>query len=95
MRAGRVGEDLTFEFHTLPGLRMVVASQSRVGDVSVRVHLQGRDLTETGVEFREGRDISGLEVEISAVPLPASPLPPVNRAPTTPIGVAPPTPAVR
>jgi hypothetical protein len=64
-RAGRVSDDLTFEFRTWPGPGWV-----RVGLESPQwkvksIRYKGTDLTNEGsIDFVEGQDISGIEIEL-------------------------------
>jgi hypothetical protein len=64
-RAGTVRSDMTFEFRTWPSLGIVRAMIPRPGggsqELPATIRLNGADVT-AGVEFVQGRDISGLEV---------------------------------
>jgi hypothetical protein len=66
-RPGIVRGDLTFEFHSWPHRRYVVVS-SRSGWSVARVRLNGVDVTQTGVDLRAGRDVTGLEIELTKAP---------------------------
>jgi hypothetical protein len=68
-RPGIVRRDLTFEFHSWPGRRYVVLAPRSEWSV-VRVRLNGTDVTKAGIEFRAGRDVTGLEIELTKAPPP-------------------------
>jgi hypothetical protein len=62
-RPGVVRSDLTFEFHAWPALGYVRVSPETEWTVA-HVRLGGVDVTKTGIDFRAGRNITGLEVEL-------------------------------
>jgi hypothetical protein len=66
-QGGRVNDDLTFEFRTWPGPGSVRVLYL-VGWAVKAVRLGGADITDTGLEFRDGQDITGLEVELTSHP---------------------------
>lgn len=66
-RSGIVRGDLTFEFHAWPRPAYVVVA-SRSGWSIARVRLNGVDVTQTGIDFRAGRDVTGLEIELTKAP---------------------------
>jgi len=55
--------DLRFEFRTWPGRGTVRVSPESAWMVTA-IRLGGVDVTRSGIDFREGSDISGLEVSI-------------------------------
>jgi hypothetical protein len=62
-RPGTLRDDLTFEFRTWPALGYVrVLPESQW--IVARVRLNGVDVTNTGIDFRAGQEISGLEVDL-------------------------------
>ena len=63
-RPGILRDDLTFEFRTWPALGYVRVLPESEWSVT-RVRLNGVDVTNTGIEFVAGRDVTGLEVELS------------------------------
>jgi hypothetical protein len=68
-RPGTVRADLTFEFRTWPGHGIVRISTPRAAApgadrVSAIIRLNGVDVTKTGIDFQEGRNIAGLVVEL-------------------------------
>ncbi len=66
-RPGVVRPDLTFEFHAWPGRGYVRVSPATEWTVT-RVRLDGVDVTHRGIDFRAGRDLSGLEVDLAHSP---------------------------
>ena len=61
-RGGVVRDDFTFEFRTWPGagyIRLWVGSQEWTAKM---IRLNGVDVGEKDIDFRAGREISGLEV---------------------------------
>jgi hypothetical protein len=61
----RVADDLTFTLDAPPGLmRIAVFGQPPGFDVRA-VRVSGVDVTDSGVEFKAGRDLSGLEIELT------------------------------
>jgi hypothetical protein len=66
-RPGTLRDDLTFEFRTWPGLGYVrVFPESEW--IIANIRLNGLDVTRTGVDFRAGRDVTGLEIELRKAP---------------------------
>jgi len=66
-RPGAVRPDLTFEFHAWPAHGHIRVSPATEWTVA-RVRLDGVDVTNSGIDFRSGRDITGLEVELLHAP---------------------------
>lgn len=66
-RPGVVRPDLTFEFHAWPAHGYIHVSPATEWTVA-RVRLDGVDVTNSGIDFRSGRDITGLEVELLHAP---------------------------
>ena len=67
-RPGIVRGDLTFELYTWPRPGYVVVStrsERRSEWTVTRVRHNGIDVTRTGIDFRPGRDVSGLEIELT------------------------------
>jgi hypothetical protein len=58
-------EDGTFELKALPGQRIIRASAGP-GWTLKSVKLNGVDVTDTGVEFKAGEALSGLEIELTS-----------------------------
>jgi hypothetical protein len=73
-RSGKIKSDLTFEFHTWPGPGRVRVLMEGGGEVLATVRLNGADVTKTGVDFRDGQEIKGLEITLSDRPLRPSPI---------------------
>jgi len=66
-RPGIVRGDLTFELHAWPRpAEIVIASRSEWS--VARVRLNGVDVTRTGIDFRAGHDVTGLEIELTRAP---------------------------
>ena len=63
-QSGLVNEDLTFEFRTWPSVGRVRVTPIPPGWSVKAVRLKGIDVTEKGIDFVAGQEISGLEVEI-------------------------------
>lgn len=64
-RPGLLRDDLTFEFRTWPGPGRVRVFPE-YGDWTIAsVHYGGADVTRTGIDFRQGVEISGIEVELA------------------------------
>jgi hypothetical protein len=68
-RGGTVRDDLTFEFRAWPGLGYIRVSVGRQEWTTKAVRLNGLDLGDRDIDFQQGREISGLEVELGK-PLP-------------------------
>jgi Carboxypeptidase regulatory-like domain len=60
-----VKEDGTFELKALPGQRIIRASAGP-GWTLKSVKVNGADVTDTGVEFKAGEALSGLEIELTS-----------------------------
>lgn len=63
-----VKEDLTFEFHSWPGLARVGVQIDKSGWIVKAVRFRGVDVTDTGILFASGEDINGIEIELSDHP---------------------------
>jgi len=63
-RPGILRDDLTFEFRTWPAPGYIRAFPQTEWIVK-RVRLNGADVTRTGIDFRAGHDVTGLEVELT------------------------------
>ena len=66
-RPGVVRDDLTFEFRVWPALGHVRVFPESEWIVS-RVRFKGADVTEAGIDFRVGQDVTGLEVHLTKGP---------------------------
>lgn len=64
-RGGQVLEDLTFEFRTWPMPSKVRTSIEASGWTVKAVRLNGADITNKVIDFVQGKDIQGLEVEVT------------------------------
>jgi hypothetical protein len=64
-RAGAVNDDLTFEFRTWPCLGRVVVNGLPRGWSVAAVRLATVDVTKKPIEFAAGKDLTGLEIELS------------------------------
>jgi hypothetical protein len=64
-RAGRLKDDLSFDFATWPGTGFVRVSFDAPGWKVKAVRYKGADVTETGIDFIEGQEISGIEIELA------------------------------
>jgi hypothetical protein len=62
-RPGTLHNDLTFEFRTWPGPAYVRVSPASQWIIKA-IRLNGLDITNTGIDFRSGRDIDGLEITV-------------------------------
>lgn len=67
-RAGTVQPDLTFEFRTWPGPGKIRVFPEDSGWNIKSVRYKGTDVTATGIDFVEGTDITGIEVELTRGP---------------------------
>jgi hypothetical protein len=63
-RPGTIRDDLTFEFLTWPGRGTVYLTRVSLNDVPTAVRLDGVEVTKEGIDFRQGQDITGLEITI-------------------------------
>ncbi|MEO7192616.1 MAG: carboxypeptidase-like regulatory domain-containing protein [Vicinamibacterales bacterium] len=63
-RPGTVNEDLTFEFRTWPSIGHVRVTVASPAWALKAVRLNGVDVTDKDIEFIQGKQISGLEVEL-------------------------------
>jgi hypothetical protein len=61
---GRMADDGTFELRSPPG-RMRIGLMNAGGWFLRAVRLNGTDVTDAGLDFKPGQDISGLEVEVT------------------------------
>jgi protocatechuate 3,4-dioxygenase beta subunit len=61
----RVAEDLTFTVEAPAGLMQIVVIGQPSGFGIRAVRLGGVDMTDSGVEFKAGRDLEGLEIELT------------------------------
>jgi protocatechuate 3,4-dioxygenase beta subunit len=60
--AGQAKEDGSFQLRGLAGRRLLRAANLPPGWTLKSVRLNGDDITDTGVEFKPGQDVSGLEI---------------------------------
>lgn len=67
---GRVNDDLTFEIRTRPGTHMLrLQGGPAPGTSWLRaVRYNGVDVADTGIEFRPGQDVGGIEIELTNHP---------------------------
>lgn len=63
-RAGQLRDDLTFEFRTWPGQGRVRILPEGAGWTIKAVRHRGADVTRSGIAFRQGDEISELEIEL-------------------------------
>ncbi len=61
----RVADDLTFKLDVPAGLMQIQAIGLPSGFGVRAVRLGGVDVTDSGVEFKSGRDVNGLEIEVT------------------------------
>jgi hypothetical protein len=66
-REGQVNSDLTFALETWPGLGFFRVSGDPSWYLSA-IRVNGADVTDSGVEFRQGSDITGVELEVTRHP---------------------------
>lgn len=64
-RSGRVKDDLTFEFATWPGPGYVRLLFDAPGWKVKAIRYKGVDVTDAGIDFKEGQEVSGIEVELA------------------------------
>jgi hypothetical protein len=64
-RSGRVTDDLTFEFATWPGRGYVRLLFDAPGWKVKAIRYKGVDVTDAGIDFKEGQEVSGIEVELA------------------------------
>jgi hypothetical protein len=62
---GMAKDDFSFEMRTLPGRMLVRIGGPLAGWQIKSVRLNGLDVTDTGIDFTAGNDVSGLEVELT------------------------------
>ncbi len=62
--SGTVKADGTFELKGLTGTRLIRAVGLPPGWMLKSVHVNGADVTDTGVEFKPGEAVTGLEVVV-------------------------------
>ena len=60
--AGQAKEDGSFQLRGLSGRRLLRAANLPPGWTLKAVRLNGEDVTDSGVEFKPGQDVSGLEI---------------------------------
>ncbi|HYT69608.1 MAG TPA: hypothetical protein VEL51_24530 [Vicinamibacterales bacterium] len=63
-RSGSIRDDLTFEFSTWPSVGWVRVLFDDNGWRVKAVRHGGRDVTATGIEFKAGQEITGIEIEL-------------------------------
>jgi hypothetical protein len=61
----RVADDLTFTLEASAGLMQILLLGEPAGFGVRAVRVSGVDVTDSGVEFKAGRDLSGLEIELT------------------------------
>jgi hypothetical protein len=61
----RVGDDLTFTVQAAAGLMQLLVIGQPAGFGVRAIRVGGVEVTDSGVEFKPGRDISGLEIELT------------------------------
>ncbi len=66
-RPGLVRDDLTFEFKSWPGLMFVRMTSSRQEWMVKAVRLGGIDVTDSGIQFLSGKNVDGLEIQVTNV----------------------------
>lgn len=62
-RRGIVQPDMTFSLGAWPGIGRLNVSPSETWVIK-SIHLNGADITNTPIDFAEGHEIKGLEVEV-------------------------------
>jgi hypothetical protein len=65
---GRVRDDLTFELRAQPGIFMLRVNSPMPGWGLKAVRLRGVDVTDTGIDFGAGSDLTEIEVELTNNP---------------------------
>jgi hypothetical protein len=68
MGTGKVSDDYTFEVKTRPGHSLIRTVSLPPGWSLRSVRQHGTDITDTGIEFRPGEDVSGIEIELTNQP---------------------------
>ena len=63
-RPGRLRDDLTFEFRTWPAQGIVRVSPEHGIWTVKAVRCNGAEVTRTGIDFRQGETIAGIEIEL-------------------------------
>lgn len=63
-RPGRLQDDLSFAFATWPGPGHVRVSFDASGWQVKAVRYKGADVTDTGIDFTEGQEVAGIEIEL-------------------------------
>ena len=61
---GTVRDDLTFEFASWPGPHYVRVLVYQPGWRVKAIHLNGADITDKPIDFKEGQPVSGIEIEL-------------------------------
>lgn len=61
----RVGDDLAFEMKVQPGMRLIRLAPQVQGVRLKAVRLNGDDVADSGIDFQSGKDLNGLEVELT------------------------------
>jgi hypothetical protein len=64
-RPGTVRDDLTFEFASWPGPNYVQVLVYQTGWRVKTIHLNGVDITNKPIDFKEGEPVSGIEIELA------------------------------
>jgi hypothetical protein len=62
---GSVRDDLTFEFASWPGPHYVQVLVYQPGWRVKAIHLNGADITDKPIDFKEGEPVSGIEIELA------------------------------
>ncbi|MGH9411995.1 MAG: hypothetical protein ACRD1V_21370, partial [Vicinamibacterales bacterium] len=62
--AGTVRDDLTFEFASWPGPHYVRVLVYQPGWRVKAIHLNGVDITDKPIDFKEGTPVAGIEIEL-------------------------------
>src|SRR5262249_32322875 len=62
---GTVKEDFSFEMRTMPGKMVIRVAGPMQGWQMKAVRLNGLDVTDSGIDFTPGSDVSGIEVELT------------------------------
>jgi hypothetical protein len=64
-RAGDARENLAFEFRTWPGPHYIRVTIARPGWTPKAIRYKGSDVTATGIDFKDGEEVSGIEIELT------------------------------
>ncbi len=65
---GKVNDDFTFELKARPGTSVIRLGSNLPGWSLKAVHLNGADVTDTGIEVRPNENVDGIEVELTNHP---------------------------